>query len=204
MSDRTLAAERESLQAFLYSCEEAIPQLEVVQRLTCGRHVEDAPLLQESALRRTGFPGTLQRLHDEAELGIWRQDGDPPPKPDAPDLEAAQQHCRDLIAWGKRAMARLEKNGQPLKPRWDKHNRALWYGETRCRQFKKAAPQQETILDAFEEEGWPQRIDDPLAPGKLPDTIKSLQEGLPSAPITFERDGTGKGIVWRERQPDNP
>jgi hypothetical protein len=93
---------------------------------------------------------------------------------------------------------------QQPKPKWCRKNKQLWYKDILCRSFgKKAAPNQEIILDAFEEEEWPQRIDDPLDPGKLPETIKSLQNALRSKPITFERDGR-KGIRWRERSADNP
>jgi hypothetical protein len=91
---------------------------------------------------------------------------------------------------------------EPPKPRWEK--RKLWFGETLCKWYKRRAHQQEKILDAFEEEDWPRRIDDPLDKGKLAETIKSLQEALRGKPITFERDGTGKGICWRERSPENP
>ena len=56
------------------------------------------------------------------------------------------------------------------------------------------------ILDAFEEEGWPVRIDDPLSPSKnqqcLHATIRRLNDDLSA--IRFHADGTGAGIVWEE------
>lgn len=85
------------------------------------------------------------------------------------------------------------------QPRWDSDKRELWYGETLCRRFKRVPPNQAKILEAFHEEGWPQSIADPLPPGKLADTMGDLQAGLRDSPITFERDGTGEGILWRKR-----
>jgi hypothetical protein len=87
--------------------------------------------------------------------------------------------------------------GQP-KPRWEKRHKKLSNGGRGSILFTRPAPNQELILDSFEEAGWPDRIDDPLDPGKLADTIKDLQASCRKAksPITFERDGKGKGIVW--------
>ncbi len=84
------------------------------------------------------------------------------------------------------------------RPRWDRDARTLWYGDRICKHYTRSAPCQETILTAFEEEGWPNTIDDPLDPGKLADTIKDLQKALQNSPITVGRDGTGKGITWRK------
>jgi hypothetical protein len=50
------------------------------------------------------------------------------------------------------------------RPRWDKHLRELWLGPHLIKWFRVPAPDQERILDAFEEEGWPASIDDPLPP----------------------------------------
>jgi hypothetical protein len=84
------------------------------------------------------------------------------------------------------------------KPRWDANKKTLWYGSTVCVQYKKQARNQMRILAAFEEEGWPARIDDPLDPGTLRATIADLQEKLKAcnAPIFIECDGTGGGLCW--------
>lgn len=54
------------------------------------------------------------------------------------------------------------------------------------------------ILDAFQEEGWPSRIDDPLPDGsdpqRLRETIRTLNTGLTD--IKFLADGTGEGVRW--------
>jgi hypothetical protein len=59
------------------------------------------------------------------------------------------------------------------------------------------------VLCAFEEEGWPARIDDPLPPQqdqdskrRLSDTIKCLNRKQSHHLIHFRGDGTGEGVVW--------
>ena len=56
---------------------------------------------------------------------------------------------------------------------------------------------------AFEEEGWPAKIDDPLAPQsqqdpkrRLHDTIKCLNRNQKNELLHFRGDGTGEGILW--------
>ena len=93
---------------------------------------------------------------------------------------------------------RLKQVQGPLTPRWG--SRKLWYGDILCKEYKRPAPDQELILNSFQELGWPKRIDDPLPPEKLKDTIKDLQKALCTSPIVIERDGTGKGITWRPRE----
>jgi hypothetical protein len=62
---------------------------------------------------------------------------------------------------------------------------------------------QETVLMAFEEDGWPPRIDDPLPPlpqldprRRLHDTIKALNRKQKSLLLRFMGDGSGEGIRW--------
>jgi len=54
------------------------------------------------------------------------------------------------------------------------------------------------ILNAFQEEDWPSRIDDPLDPDpgkqRLPSAIKSLNKRI--SVIRFHSDGCGEGICW--------
>ncbi len=69
------------------------------------------------------------------------------------------------------------------------------------------AGNQETVLAAFEEEGWPRRIDDPLPPRgalvpkyRLHFTIQCLNQGQLSQLIRFFGDGTGEGVCWELRE----
>ena len=71
------------------------------------------------------------------------------------------------------------------------------------KRFKWTAANQETILVAFEEEGWPARIDDPLPQQpeqdpkrRLSDTIKCLNRKQTNELIRFRGDGTGEGVTW--------
>lgn len=54
------------------------------------------------------------------------------------------------------------------------------------------------VLNAFQEEGWPPRIDDPTPGGadsdRLRRTVATLNTGLDA--IKFTADGTGEGIRW--------
>ena len=91
-----------------------------------------------------------------------------------------------------------------LRPRWDPVQRELRFGSVLIKRFRKSAPNQERVLAAFEESGWPRRIDDPLPsrPGlasavRLHDTINSLNRSMRKPILRFGSDGTGNGIYWR-------
>ncbi|MEI8381036.1 MAG: hypothetical protein WCJ09_12965 [Planctomycetota bacterium] len=59
------------------------------------------------------------------------------------------------------------------------------------------------ILDAFEEDGWPERIDSPILKTNAGmvhrDAIRKLNSGLRA--IRFRSDGTGDGICWEMISP---
>jgi hypothetical protein len=58
-----------------------------------------------------------------------------------------------------------EASPQIHRPRWNPDTRTLRFGEDTCKDFsKQAARNQEAILAAFEESGWPRRIEDPIQP----------------------------------------
>lgn len=87
------------------------------------------------------------------------------------------------------------------KPKWNRETRKLWYGETLCKKFRQGAKNQIAVLEAFELEGWPSKIDDPLTPRpntdhnqRLTDAVRRLNDN--EGGIKFERDGTGEGVLW--------
>lgn len=91
----------------------------------------------------------------------------------------------------------------PPKPHWDAEYNELRLGDQVVKAYKLPSPNQETVLAAFEEDGWPPRIDDPLAPEpdidpkrRLHDTIRSLNRNQKSKLLRFMGDGTGEGIRW--------
>ena len=88
-------------------------------------------------------------------------------------------------------------------PDWDASGRKLFVGGQLVKRYKWPAVNQETVLNVFQEEGWPERIDDPLAPHpqqdpkrRLADTIKCLNRRQATPLVHFRGDGTGQGIIW--------
>ena len=72
------------------------------------------------------------------------------------------------------------------------------------KRFKQPAANQELILEAFQEEAWPSRIDDPLHPAfdqnskqRLHSTISNLNRCQENRLIHFEGGGDGKSVCWR-------
>ncbi len=58
-------------------------------------------------------------------------------------------------------------------------------------------------MSAFQEDGWPARIDDPLPPTpetdpkrRLSDAIKCLNRKQLNPLLRFSGDGTGEGVLW--------
>ena len=98
---------------------------------------------------------------------------------------------------------RAFRQSEPVKPHWDADLRELKVRATLVKRYKWQAVNQEIVLGAFEEEGWPRRIDDPLPPHpeqdskrRLCDTIKCLNRKQCEPLIRFHGDGTGEGITW--------
>jgi hypothetical protein len=136
----------------------------------------------------------------------------------APDLAFAKRTCFVLTALGIAKVhcrswraaehkARRTRTNQRLTtlgvPKWDAIRRVLSYGDHIVKQFARPAANQGLVLSAFEEEDWPCRIDDPLAPHptqdvkrRLCDTIKCLNQGQLQARLRFRGDGSGEGILW--------
>jgi hypothetical protein len=90
-----------------------------------------------------------------------------------------------------------------LTPRWDAEDRTLYMGDQIVKEFRVRSPNQEAILSAFEEEGWPHYVDDPLSPvadqnpkHRLRDTIKCLNATQKHHLIRFRGDGTGERVRW--------
>jgi hypothetical protein len=111
--------------------------------------------------------------------------------------EAAQQ-VREPLASGKSTWA----------PRWDADDRTLYVGHLVVKEYRVRSPNQEAVLSAFEEEGWPHYIDDPLSPvgdqspkQRLRDTIKCLNANQKHRLIRFRGDGTGERVRWESIAP---
>ena len=121
-------------------------------------------------------------------------------------IRDAAVRFRELLA--RSPDAAFVKVAEPSRPEWDRNSGLLRYnGEVirKFRQLKKSA-NVVAILDAFQEAGWPNRIDMPtqLRGGSAPDerlrdSVKSLNSSLTG--IRFFSDGTGTGIEWRVESP---
>lgn len=90
-------------------------------------------------------------------------------------------------------------------PSWDAVRRELRWRGMIVKKLKQPSYNQEIILSAFQETGWPERVDDPLPPRlglnpkqRLHDTIKRLNRNQITQLIHFRGDGTGRGILWEQ------
>ena len=114
-------------------------------------------------------------------------------------LAAESEGLRIIRRHGRRGEEAEEK----VCPRWDPRTRTLRVGEELVKRYKVPSPNQEAILVAFEEEGWPTAIDDPLPPHaeqdrnrRLRNTIQSLNTSQVNQLLHFCGDGTGHRGVW--------
>jgi hypothetical protein len=89
-------------------------------------------------------------------------------------------------------------------PSWHGDLRELRFGDVVVKRFRQPAPSQELILRAFEEEGWPPCMDDPLPPAleqdskrRLRVTISNLNRSQRRQLIHFHGRGDGKTVCWR-------
>ena len=90
-----------------------------------------------------------------------------------------------------------------VRPKWHHERHELTLRGKLVKRFRWPAANQETVIAAFDEEGWPARIDDPLPQvsnldpkRRLGDTIKCLNRNQCERRIRFRGDGTGEGVLW--------
>jgi hypothetical protein len=88
-------------------------------------------------------------------------------------------------------------------PVWDEVARELWWRSRLVKRFWRYAANQFLVLSAFQTQGWPLRIDNPLprtsrvnAKARLRETLKSLQRGQNPVVLRFRADGSGLGVRW--------
>ncbi len=93
--------------------------------------------------------------------------------------------------------------GEEVKPFWDEKRRTLWLNGRLVKRYRQPAGNQEAILTAFQKQGWPAVIDDPLPEDwnfvpqvRLHEAIKALNRRQKAARIRFGGDGTGRPILW--------
>jgi hypothetical protein len=105
---------------------------------------------------------------------------------------------------GSTARETIALSSRRATPTWDRLRRELRVGKVLVKCYRCPAPSQELVLAAFQEEGWPFRIDDPLPQHTerdrkqcLHDTIHHLNRNQINAAVHFGGDGTGRGICWQ-------
>ena len=88
-------------------------------------------------------------------------------------------------------------------PRWDSNLRQLLFKGCVVKRFRLPASNQEAVLAAFEVEGWPTSIDDPLPflpkhrpKERLHATIRCLNANHENRLIRFRGNGTGEAVLW--------
>jgi hypothetical protein len=88
-------------------------------------------------------------------------------------------------------------------PLWNPGRRELSVGRVLIKRFNVPAENQEIILSSFQEESWPEHIDDPLPPAagldpkrRLHSAIQCLNRNQKAPLLRFRGDGYGSGIRW--------
>lgn len=178
--------------------------------------------LPDNALRQCGMSESdlrwlLQKSYAECRLEITR----PGDEERVFAVDASHSHlmqgCFVLTDLGFRSLQSIATecscNGADKQvqspsrvlPHWDAVRHELRFSGVLIKRFRTPAPNQEKILEAFQEENWTPRIDDPLAPiadqnpkQRLHDTIRSLNRAQQSPLLRFAGDGTGEGVLWME------
>ena len=171
--------------------------------------------LGHTELRRLLCQGLLEHAIENTEVGACGRTFRP-----LKALVLPEQSCFVLTARGREIVSgsaaetglgdrtpliqpTAEHRALPELPRWDSRLRQLWWKDFLIKEFRVPADNQEMVLRALEEEGWPPRIDDPL-PSKpdmdpkvrLHETIKALNRHQHHGLLRFRGDGSGNGIHW--------
>ena len=94
--------------------------------------------------------------------------------------------------------------GPGIRPEWNHGRGELKFQGHVIRRVRISVGNQIVkILDEFERQGWPERIDSPITDSSDDmahrDAIRGLNRKL--AEIRFRSDGTGRGIVWEIGSP---
>ena len=118
-----------------------------------------------------------------------------------PRAALAPQRAAELAAAsGQRS---LPPQQAAAVPQWDSDLRELRFGGQLIRRFRSPSPNQEVVLTAFQEAGWPPFINDPLPfcaepdrKQRLDDTIGRLNRHRMHRLLRFETDLSGLAVRW--------
>jgi hypothetical protein len=87
-------------------------------------------------------------------------------------------------------------SGASSKPNWNKSTLELCYQGQLARKIRRIARNPIIVLDAFQEDGWPAHIDNPLPPNaNISEVVRTLNQRLKL--LRFASDGASSGFNWR-------
>ncbi len=114
-------------------------------------------------------------------------------------LSAQGLALAEAVAQDQQAPATKAKS---IKPRWKASDFELSYRGRLVMRLTPRAELQILVLEAFEEDHWCRRIDDPLPGGhldpekRLRNVVYRLKEALIEPLLDFHTDGSGRGVYW--------
>lgn len=101
-----------------------------------------------------------------------------------------------------------ESHDAVAKPHWAPMRRELCLEGLVVKRFRVPARNQVVILSTFEDDGWPEYIDDPLPikngidpKTRLHDAINRLNHSQENPLVRFHGNGSGTGVFWKVRLP---
>jgi hypothetical protein len=118
--------------------------------------------------------------------------------------ERGAEFARRLLAGanGKAESRGGGRKGKPPRPRWVAEDGELWCQGECLKRFRNDAAGQRRLLDAFEEAGWPRRIENPLPRDRkrnrkrwLHDTIGDLNRGWREGDCGSSATAPGRGCA---------
>ena len=96
-------------------------------------------------------------------------------------------------------------------PIWNAARQELKFLGKLVKKFSGPSRNQICVLNAFQEENWPDRVFDPMKPKegvdsrrRLNDTVKGLNNKQKSKLIRFRCDGSGEGVTWEPIENPEP
>ena len=122
------------------------------------------------------------------------------------------QSTPSIIAPPSAADHRSDSPGNPgSMPHWDGICRELRLDGKLLKKFRQPADNQERILAAFQEEGWPAYIFNPLPPrpgqddtSRLHAAVRRLNRCQKTPLIRFHVENNGEAIRWERIAPPSP
>lgn len=91
-----------------------------------------------------------------------------------------------------------------LRPRWDPVDRELYWHVWIVKKFSVHADLQETVLQWFQDKGFPERVEDEFSDDgvdrqeRMHNAVVGLNRSQTACKIEFYRDGSKTGIRWRK------